>query len=289
MSFSEKYKEVISCIDDEFYLFDKYFKEKLVTENKDFEKILSVFYTKKGKRIRSALMFLFAKAIGVNVDSQYFEMAFATEMVHNATLVHDDIIDCSFLRRECATINAKYDNKLAVLSGDYLLSLALNALSSINSYKITKIYTASISKIINGEIEQYFENGKMPLIEAYVVKSQKKTAELFKAGLCSVCVLADKEEFMETACNFALNFGTAFQIKNDLEDIEEDLKNQTFTAPVIFFAQDTNFEDIKNSEAIQKTNDLINLYINRAIENISSLEDNQYKQAIFNLCKMYFV
>ena len=134
-------------------------------------------------------------------------------------------------------------------------------------------------------------------------KSKNKTAKLFEACIVSTYLASKKTDFLENARNFALNFGIAFQIHNDLknisnlEKISEDIKNGDYSAPIIFYAQDNNLKtiknenkllkDIKNSSAIQKTKALITEYTNKAIENLSFIEDNLYKEALVNLCKLY--
>lgn len=291
MAIDEEYFEIISCVEDELKIFDQYFKIRLLNDIPlKFDGIIKSYFSKKGKRIRPALIFLVLKAMNEEVCEQHYLNALAVEMIHNATLLHDDIIDESTARHSMPSLNVQYDPKLAVLAGDYLLSIALSALSELKSAEVTEIYTRSISSLINGEISQYFEKEENVSIEQYISKSQNKTAELFKAGLLSALFFTKKFHNEKNIEDFALNFGTAFQIYNDLNGIDEDMKNGINTAPILYykeFSQDIlTAEKIKNSPAIEKTHDLINYYRNKAIENISFLEDNQYKKAIIELCKI---
>lgn len=295
VNFGDEYKKSLICITEELKSFDEYIKEQFCINNTKIEIILDEYVNRSGKRIRPSLIFLLTKSLGNEVNQTQFRLAFAVEMIHNATLIHDDIIDGSLLRRGGKTLNEEYDSKLAVLAGDYLLSLALKALVSFENQEIIKIHTDSISNLIEGEIEQYFEKSNPVSIQSYIEKSKKKTAELFKAALCSTNVLGGKAEYAQKTENFALDFGTAFQIHNDLKDVEQDLKNATFTAPALFYIEEKKpdsvhnmkINDIKQTCAIDKTRDLIKLYADRAIENINFIEDNQYKQAIINLCKIH--
>lgn len=299
MTFENEYNQILNCIKYEIDTFNEYLKKQFCIKNNKIENLLSNLVLRGGKRIRPALIFLITKAQGAQITEKTVQLAFADEMIHNATLIHDDIIDCSLLRRGQKTLNFEYDSKLAVLGGDYLLSLALKELSSLDNGKIIKIHTDSISNLINGELEQYFETGKIISIDKYIEKSRNKTAELFKAGVLSACILSDRTDCIGQIENFALDFGTAFQINNDLKDIEQDAKNKTFTAPILYFMEEKKFNALNNinihqidlnapemTAAIQKTHRLINKYSEQAIENISHLEDNQYKRAIINLIKM---
>lgn len=292
MDFLSRYNEIISCIKGELESFDRYFESELLEERTQITPVLDRYFANKGKRIRTALIFLLTKALGSDVGEAQFKLAFADEMIHNATLIHDDIVDESLTRRGEETINAGYDNKLAVLAGDYLLALALKALSSLENLEVHNIHSSSMLNIINGEISQYFKRDEIPTIEEYIEKSKNKTAELFRTGLCSAALLCEKSENYTNIEDFAINFGIAFQIHNDLKELAEDIKNGIYTAPLIYYLQEKTPEDfslggLENSRAIDKTQDLINICLERAIENISFLEDNQYKHSMIELGKLH--
>lgn len=314
--FSKKYKEIIQPLKNDFQLLDKsfenYFSGLTTPEEKnEIILILKDFFSKKGKRIRSALIFLITRALGKNVDDFCLNIAIATELIHNATLIHDDIIDCASIRRGKQTLNFEHDSKLAVLAGDYLLTEAINILSTINEdnkgEQIRKIYTDCLSSLVKGELKQYFNRFKLLKIEDYIEKSQAKTGKLFEASIVVTYLRNDENNCknIEKIKNFALNFGIMFQIKNDLdnlcypEKISEDINNGDYSAPIIFWAQEKKLKNdtlpspeliqkqLNQSEAIEKTKALLNYYSNKAIENISFLEDNLYKQTIIELCKLF--
>ncbi len=311
MDFTLKYKNIIKVIDSELSEFERLFDSLLKSGNEcALEPVLAEYFAAKGKLLRPVLIFLLCRAMNVSVDNLHYKLAFASEMIHNATLVHDDIIDSSTTRRGKQTLSDKYDSKLAVLVGDYLLAMALKALSVFKDERIIQIHSSAIENLVCGEIGQYFSHKELIGIDSYLVKSKNKTAELFKAGLCSACVLCGEQRFIPNIEQFALNFGIAFQIHNDLDDIfsagnkmNEDIKNGIYTAPWIFYLQDCglnkieNTEDkeniesallsLKNSTAVEKTKQLIYTYINKAIENLADLEDNHYKQALIEICRLY--
>lgn len=305
--FNTKYNEILKIISPDFDTL-----ENSLTAHLDSEKtsriipIIKDFLGNKGKRIRPALIFLFAHALGKGCSEFVTKIALANELLHNATLIHDDIIDCSLLRRGKTTLNFDYDNKLAVLAGDFLIARVLELLFDIEDTSIRKLHADAVSKLINGELNQYFSRYKLLSMDKYIEKSKDKTARLFEAGISSVYLYQNNgPSHLENIKDFALNFGTAFQILNDIDNfknsqsIEEDLKNGDYSAPLIFYmhekyhgdmskVQNTGllFKQIQNSEAITRTKELAKHYINRAIENISFIEDNQYKRAIINLCNL---
>lgn len=308
--FNKTYKELIEIIKPDFEKL-----EEMIASVFDYQKpngnqilpIIKDFFSNKGKRLRPALIFLFARAMKKDTDDFYLKLAMANELIHNATLIHDDIIDCSIMRRGKKTINFDYDSKLAVLCGDYLIAQTLKLLFDIEDSRIRKIHTQAVSRLIEGEIRQYFSRYKLLSIEEYIEKSKDKTARLFEAGLVSTGLYQNEEEkHIEQIRDFAINFGTAFQIINDTDNLSnpekagEDLNNGDYSAPFIYYVQEKYNGDIskvknikelskqiKTTNAIQKTKQLAKYYLNMAIENTSFLEDNQYKRTIIDLCNLF--
>jgi geranylgeranyl pyrophosphate synthase len=305
LDFFSEYKKITDLLDYDLKKLDEYFDIRFWdTGNQKIAPILKEFFSNRGKQIRPVLIFLITRAMGVEPSDFHYKLAFSTELVHNATLIHDDIIDCSLIRRGRNTLNFDYDSKLAVLTGDYLLSFVLGLLADVESEEIRKIYSKAVFNIVNGELEQYFCRFKIITIDEYIEKSKNKTAGLFEAGIVSAFIYNEKShDYFENVRNFALNFGTAFQIVNDIQNFEdsdkafEDITNGNYTAPLIYYVQDNCVKNINNekkliqhvktSGSIEKTGCLADSYINLAIENINFLEDNQYKDAIKNLCNLF--
>ncbi len=246
----------------------------------DLKKIINDFLSQESKMIRSLVACLFFKG---NISEEQYKILIATELIHNASLIHDDVIDESIKRRECDTINLTYDNKLAVIVGDYLISIATKVLLDLNNSDVIKIFFETISKMCIGESSQYFSKGKIPTIEAYLIKTQYKTAELFKACMVSMA-LYSKSEMINEAREFALNYGIAFQIKNDLDDYKQgieksqDIKDENYTAPVILL-NSIEYNDV----AIEKTLDLIHNYCEKAKDIIQNFDDDIYKDYLIGL------
>ena len=310
--FKQKYTEISQTVSEEIKTLDKYFEDYFVSKKNEDKKnqilpILNEFLSKKGKRIRSLLIFLTTKAMNKEITGCHYKLALCDELIHNATLIHDDIIDCSLYRRGFKTLNFDYDSKLAVLAGDYLLCEVLKTLASYNDERIRKIHSSTLSEMIKGELHQYFNRFKISTINEYIEKSKNKTAKLFEAGILSSAYLNNcSEEEIQHLSNFAINFGIAFQIQNDLdnfnnqEKVNEDIENGDYSAPVIFCALEKYGENVsslnnvkqmlkqlKNTDAIEKTKSLVKFYIDSAIENISFLEDNLYKRALIDLCNLF--
>ena len=249
-------------------------------ESFDLKKIINDFLSQESKMIRSLVACLFFKA---NISEEQYKILIATELIHNASLIHDDVIDESIKRRECDTINLTYDNKLAVIVGDYLISLTTKELLDLNNSDVIKIFFETISKMCIGESSQYFSKGKIPTIEEYLIKTQYKTAELFKACMVSMALYSDSENINEVR-EFALNYGIAFQIKNDLDDYKQgiinsqDIKSGNYTAPVILL-NSIEYNDV----AIEKTLDLIHNYCQKAKDIIQNFDDDIYKDYLIGL------
>ena len=178
MSFNEEYKAITSLVNSDLEKLDfqiaSYFSKKQ-DEHNEILPIINEFFSHKGKRIRCVLIFLFVKALNKEIDDFCLKIAAATEIIHNATLIHDDIIDGSIMRRGKKTINFDYDSKLAVLCGDYLLAEVLKILADTKDERIRKMYSDSVSRMILGEIKQYFNRFKILSIEQYLEKSKDKT------------------------------------------------------------------------------------------------------------------
>lgn len=295
------YDEITACIKSDFLNLDEKLQILFKENDNSLTPKLSSYLFSGSKRIRSALIFLLTRALGLEVIGCQLKVASATELIHNATLIHDDIIDDSSLRRGKVTINSEFNSKLAVIAGDFLLSLALSELQSSGSPKAINVFTDSLKEVCQGEIKQFFEKNKLISIDEYIEKSKNKTAMLFKAALVSAIT---DEVYSDAVEKFAVNFGIAFQIRDDLINVinidnskpfQDDIKNGIFNAPLIYLAQDNpnilhnSFDDIilelRKSDSIEKTKKLLGKYISAAVDSTDFLEDNKYKQAILGLCE----
>lgn len=292
----------MKIIESELENLNKYLVNSLCDDNNHIAGEISDYLSAKSKRIRPTFVFLFAKAMGIEVSEKIYHLACSVELVHNSTLVHDDILDNADTRRGRVSLNYKLGNNLSVLAGDILLSVALKELIKCGSLEAVDSYAESIYLMCKGEVNQNYTIGKLPTMEEYIKKSEYKTAELFKAPLTSLCVIADLKE-KDKVHDFAKNFGIAFQIKDDLlnvlktdksKPVMSDVHNGIYTAPVIYLNEDKgNVECMKEEEIIsnlladkkyiEKTVQLIKKYADMAIESISFIQDNEYKKEIVKI------
>ena len=272
---NSKYQEISKLIQEDLsrinLLDDLHLEEPLKSK-------ISEILNAPSKHIRPLVSFLYLRAIGKNIDENQILFQSAIELIHNASLIHDDIIDNAEIRRGKNTINKDFDSKLAVISGDYLLSIALKKVLKINDINLVKILTQTLEEMTKGEVKQYFDKSKIPTINDYLKKSKQKTAKLFEASLIGSLLIADE---LPDDKGFTQNFGIAFQIRDDLINClttKSDLKDGIYTAPIIY----SNGINI-NFDGIEKTKSLLNNYLNNALNAIQSIDNNKYKQGLEEL------
>lgn len=284
------YKNIKKLVQPELDLVDKYVYS-IGSIYPEFDSALTEYFKAPSKKIRSVIAFLFFKALSYEINDNFIKLQAAVEIIHNATLIHDDIIDKSDIRRGLETFNSRFDNSLAVISGDYLLSVALKHLLSLNNCEILNIFANAIDKMCVGEIYQYFNKFKLPTIEEYVEKSKDKTSSLFSTSFEAASILYDFDR--NIALDFANNFGVAFQIRDDIlnftdsdnKPVKNDYEEGIFTAPVIYANGD--IENI--SEGIEKAKQLLDNYLcdcRDIINNIVS-GDSIYKKAILDILDLF--
>ena len=297
----------MEIINSELKIFNNILSESLNIIPNEISDSIRNFVFAKSKRLRPILILLFSKAINIPVSNDIINLAVAVEMIHNATLIHDDIIDDAKTRRGRISLNKELGNNLSVLSGDILLSVAMQILSKLNNIQIIDLFSSTLQKMCIGEIKQNATLNSIPSFDEYILKSRYKTAELFSASLQALCILENKEE-INNIINFATNFGIAFQINDDVKNILKkdktkpeliDIYNGIYTLPVIFLAKNNanfnNFSKEKiidllsdNSNEILRTKEIIKEYSNKAIDSLNFMQDNQYKSKIKELTQQLY-
>lgn len=233
------------------------------------------------KNIRPLVSFLYLKASGYDITDEQVLYQSAIELVHNASLLHDDFLDESRIRRNKETLNSVFSDKVAVLSGDYVLSRALRCVLRVKNSQLTQLFCDTLEDMVKGEISQYFSLNKIPALGEYIRKSEQKTAKLFEMAIKGSMMIAGSKDF---GIDFSKNFGIAFQIRDDLINClttKSDIQEGVYTAPVIFSG---DYNDLK--DGIEKTKSLLNNYIVRALKAIENIEDNEYKRALNKLTEI---
>ncbi len=176
-----------------------------------------------GKRMRPKLVLLFANALGFD-GAQRFELAAVVEFIHTATLLHDDVVDESSLRRGKQTANALFGNAASVLVGDFLYSRAFQMMVSVNRMRVLEVLAEATNVIAEGEVLQLMNMHDPDIsVDSYLRVIRFKTAKLFEASARLGAVLADSSNEVEEACaGYGRALGTAFQLIDDVLDYEGD-------------------------------------------------------------------
>jgi geranylgeranyl pyrophosphate synthase len=278
-----KYQNILNIVKEEIEQVLEKMREDIQPQEPLKSKVFS-FLNAPSKHIRPLVAILYLKSIGQEINQNQILYQSAVELVHNASLIHDDVIDESLKRRGNTTLNVDFGNKLAVICGDYLLSVALNKVLKIGDIRLVEMFSDTLNVMSNGEISQQFNKFKIPTLEDYIKKSEQKTAKLFETAVLGGLMISNFKNTnlsQQNALEFARSFGIAFQIRDDLincETTNTDIKDGIYTAPVIF-SGGTNI----TKNGIEKTQSLLNNYINVALDNIANIEDNKYKQALVEL------
>ena len=272
-----------------------------------------------GKRIRPIICILTAKALGYK-GNKLTQLASSIELLHTATLIHDDVVDESSSRRGKESIHKKWDNAHGVLVGDFVYSKAFQLMAGLRNPKIIKILADSTNIISEGEVLQLSLKNKAIISEKdYFEIIGRKTAELFKAASQSAAVLSGaSNEVIKTAGDFAYSLGIAFQIQDDLLDyfgnkeltgkkIGKDFEEGKITLPLLrtikltsnqnkktilklISKKDTSslsqvIEIIKGSGALKEVQEIYNSYIEDCLSKVSLFPDSIYKIKIQNIVK----
>jgi octaprenyl-diphosphate synthase len=233
---------------NEMELFEKKFRESMTSKVALLNRITHYIVNRKGKQMRPMFVFLTAKMVANNneVNERTYRGASVIELIHTATLVHDDVVDDSNKRRGFFSINALWKNKIAVLVGDYLLSKGLLLSIDNNDFDLLKIISVAVREMSEGELLQIEKARRLDITEdIYYEIIRQKTATLIAAccslGACSV--VPEDSTVVEKMRKFGELIGMAFQIKDDLFDYTDDaigkptgidIKEQKMTLPLIY-------------------------------------------------------
>ena len=202
---------------------DQVIRQRLASEVALINQISHYIVSAGGKRIRPRLVLLFAEALGFAGPERY-ELAATVEFIHTATLLHDDVVDESSLRRGRETANALFGNAASVLVGDFLYSRAFQMMVSVNRMRVLDVLADATNVIAEGEVLQLMNMHDPDLaVEDYLRVIRFKTAKLFEASARLGAVLAGADTAVEEACaDYGRSLGTAFQLVDDLLDYEGD-------------------------------------------------------------------
>ena len=272
----DTFDTILRPIKTEFATFRKMQDDLAVNPNPLLREIILHVNKQRGKQMRPMMVLLFGKMFGPITDTTY-SAALALELLHTGSLVHDDVVDESAQRRGQASVNAIYNNKLAVLVGDYLLSMALAFTGRCGDPRITNLVGALGQTLADGEIFQMFHSHeKLVSEEVYLEIIRKKTASLFstsaEVGALSV---GAPEEFVARARQIGEYIGICFQIRDDIFDYYtndvgkptgNDMREGKLTLPIIYAVRTQGDERIKEMIDRLKNGELADEEINELIE-----------------------
>jgi octaprenyl-diphosphate synthase len=311
----DQIKAPISKNMDEFEI---KFKQSMKSSVPLLDKITNYIVKRKGKQIRPMFVFLSATSAGQINDSTY-RAASLIELLHTATLVHDDVVDDSNERRGFFSVNALWKNKIAVLIGDFLLSSGLLLSLDNNDFHLLKIVSNAVREMSEGELLQIEKARKLDISEEiYFEIITKKTATLIAACCAAgVASVTSDEKLIQQFKEFGINTGIAFQIKDDLFDFGDDtsigkptgidIKEKKMTLPLIYALNNCSWLEkrkiiniVKNhNNDPKKVTEVINFviekggikyaekimheYKNKALSNLESVKDSASKQSLIQL------
>lgn len=261
------------------------------------DKVTQYIIKRKGKQMRPMFVFLTSKMFAKTTESTYIA-ASLIELLHTATLVHDDVVDDAYERRGFFSINALWKNKIAVLVGDYLLSRGLLLSIENDEFKLLKIVSRAVREMSEGELLQIEKSRKLDISEEiYYQIIRQKTATLI-AACCSAGAASAScsEEIISKMWDFGIAVGIAFQIKDDLFDfglgddigkpIAIDIKEKKMTLPLIYALNNTSYLEkrkiiniIKNhSDDTQKVKTVVDFVLKSGGIEYATKAMNEYKQ-----------
>jgi octaprenyl-diphosphate synthase len=252
MKITEQIKQPIA---EEMELFEQKFRDSMSSRVSLLNRITYYIVNRKGKQMRPMFVFLTAKMVsGGTVNERTYRGAAVIELIHTATLVHDDVVDDSNRRRGFFSINALWKNKIAVLVGDFLLSKGLLLSIDNGDFDLLRIISVAVREMSEGELLQIEKARRLDITEEiYYEIIRQKTATLI-AACCSLgaCSVAPEDESVEKMRRFGELIGMAFQIKDDLFDYTDDaigkptgidIKEQKMTLPLIYTLNNCSKEE----------------------------------------------
>ncbi len=317
---NDSYFQLKDSVEDKLILTEEKIKSKLTSEVELVKKMTDYHIETGGKRLRALLTLGSAKLCGYSKGSRDINLAACVELIHSATLMHDDVIDEGIMRRGKKTLNKVWNNHSSVLIGDYLLSRCFEMMVEDGDVEVLKLLSSTSSKIAQGEVLQLQHKNEVDMLEeTYLKIISAKTAELFAASTKVGAILSNVDKKEKDALEFyGRNLGLTFQIADDTLDYNSELKifgkniGQDFfegkiTLPIILLFQKLNSEekeilieifnkDIRSKDDFDKIIKLINKYmiiqdcyqkaqhyINLASNSLSIFKDSKEKNIFKNL------
>lgn len=285
-------------------------KKQIKIQNKDIRQAIFDLLDAGGKRLRPAYLLLFAGFTSLKKEETY-ALAASIELLHTATLIHDDVIDHADTRRGVKTLSTKYSPEIAVYGGDYLFVAVFKLLAqhTFDTSNLVK-HIDAMERLLGGELGQLDHHFDLNQSMAdYLKNISGKTGELFALSACAAPLVQKENRLASLANKIGMAIGIAFQIMDDYLDyasdeatlgkpVFEDVKQGIYSAPVLFALEenrpvveqlilneqyDALYHWIKNSHALESTKNLARTYTNTALDLIEKLPDHKNKKSIAQL------
>jgi octaprenyl-diphosphate synthase len=313
-----KQSQIIEPISADMEAVNQVIRQQLYSDVPLVNQIAEYIISAGGKRIRPILVLLMAKAYGYR-GTYHHDLAAVIEFIHTATLLHDDVVDESSLRRGRQTANALFGNAASVLVGDFVYSRAFQMMVRIDNMRVMQILADATNVIAEGEVLQLLNMHDPDVNEArYLQVIRSKTAKLFEAATeLGALIAGAPQDEVATAAEYGRSLGTAFQLVDDVLDysgnatdigknVGDDLREGKPTLPLIYLMEngtpdqrqlvrnciengdEEHFDDIlhaiTNSGALDYTKRKAELAAQQATEAISVLPNSQFKDSLLQLC-----
>ncbi len=309
---------IFASVQDRIDLVEALIRKQSRADHPELKAALDHLLASGGKRVRPAVTLLAGTLFGA-APADLITLAAAIELLHTATLVHDDLIDGSLLRRGNPTINAQWSPAATVLTGDFVFARAAKLAAETKSVQVMNMFATTLTTIVNGEIKQLFNNRDFSSREEYFSRIYAKTASMFELATGAAAVLSDAdEETVENALRFGYEIGIAFQIVDDILDftgqqttvgkpVASDLRQGLVTLPALYYLdaypddpnlkkilsggnyRDEHIDDlvtaIRKSGAIDQAKEEAGEFADRAIDILVAFPESPERQALEDLSR----
>ena len=264
-------------IKQELAEFEAFFLDSMRSNVPLLDKVIHYIAKRKGKQIRPMFVFLVARMLGGQGENRTYSAAALVELLHTATLVHDDVVDDANERRGFFSVNALWKNKIAVLVGDYLLSRSLLTSIDNKDFASLEVIARAVKAMSEGELLQLEKSRTLDITEeVYMEVIRQKTGSLIAACCEAAAISVDRADLAEQMRKFGETVGLAFQIKDDIFDYGNDvqigkptgndIRERKVTMPLIYALNNSNKETKKELLTILKKHNENKKKVKRAIE-----------------------
>lgn len=306
-----------SLVSDEIVAVENLMRQQAEGFNEDLKAALDHLILSGGKRLRPNITLLVGKMLKGDIE-RIITLSAAIELLHTATLVHDDLIDGSLLRRGIPTLNSKWTPAATVLTGDFIFAKAAKLAAETNSIPVMKLFANTLGTIVNGEITQMFSSHCVSDLDIYYKRIYSKTASLFETSTTSAAIISEagntNKEYLR---QFGYEMGIAFQIIDDILDFTSnqenlgkpvggDLRLGIITLPAIIYLEENSdsflakeffkyncnppmevleqlIQNIRKSDAIKRSLDKANSHINFCLKALNQFPASVERDALEEL------